>query len=503
MSKKETAGKVFRSAQIEYPGGSDRVALSETDIENAAAKKDISVIDIEALKKLLNSDNIIEDYKKYCDESAKRIANLDTKKSMQFMRVLQEINSEKVLIDIIRSSGYKEFIDKEELLKYIQLKIDMYNKLIDTYIKMLDHNYKALKISTSQYKKMVSDLKSGKNIEKTSDKIMMYLDKNKNLWEKEWGADFTRFHGGKVFINLKENVWDISGNARCLYNMSTKWDIVILCHGTNLSPGKSLSKEEQEFVDKYIKLAIKYNKANLSKEDLEELKDKFSESDKRIIAKYSKDLDKLVDRYDINMNPYRYHGSHGFKTCLYLKDRLTGELKKAWGFAQPLKTPFGTFRDVNECLRACISNGAKSIKIMACNPGGYEIANDIRKMSDVKVDYQYYSVLMENIEDENILTESIDLKKILNKVKNYLDKFKSDSRKIFESLIDKFKKPIKLPFIKIKNNKPEIEDKSTTNKSDLIKDYNDANSSIEKQIFTMQDNIDRLNRAKELLLKLK
>ena len=79
MSKKETAGKLFNSAQIEYDGPlapSSKAALSETDIENSAANRDISVIDIEALKKLLNSDNIIEDYKKYCDESAERIAKL-------------------------------------------------------------------------------------------------------------------------------------------------------------------------------------------------------------------------------------------------------------------------------------------------------------------------------------------------------------------------------------------------------------------------------------------
>ena len=106
MKLKDTPGKVFRSSQIEQPGDkTDRVALSETDIENAAAKKDISVIDIKALKKLLNSDNILEDYKKYCDESAKKIANLDSNKSMQFMRVLQELNSEQALIDLIRSSG--------------------------------------------------------------------------------------------------------------------------------------------------------------------------------------------------------------------------------------------------------------------------------------------------------------------------------------------------------------------------------------------------------------
>ena len=509
MSKKQTAGKVFDSAQIEYDGpmSTSKAALSETDIENSAANRDISVIDIEALKKLLNSDNIIEDYEKYCDESAKRIAKLDYEKSMQFMRCLKDLNSEKALIELVRSSGYQKFIDKEELLKYIQLKIDMYNKLINTYIEMLDHNYKALKISTKQYNKMVSDLKSGKNVGAVADTILSKLNENKHLWERKWGADFTKFNGGKVFMNLKENIWNISGNARSLYNLSTKWDIIILCHGTDLTPGKSLTKEEQEFVNKYKSLASKYGKDKLSKKELEELKEEFSDEDKKIIEKYSKNLNKLIDRYDVNMDPYRYFGMYGFKTCLYIKDRLTGELKRGWGFAQPLETPFGTFRDVNECLRACISNGAKSIKVLSCNPGGYEIANDIKKMTDVTVNYQNYSVLIEGSsyidDDYDVLTEAIDLKKLVSKVKGFLTKFKSNSEKVFSAMSDKFNKPVKLPFIEVKNNKPNVSSESATSKSDLMRKYNEANSSIEKQISTMQNNIDNLNKARELLLKLK
>lgn len=503
MKLKDTPGKVFRSSQIEQPGDkTDRVALSETDIENAAAKKDISVIDIKALKKLLNSDNILEDYKKYCDESAKKIANLDSNKSMQFMRVLQELNSEQALIDLIRSSGYKEFIDKDELIEYINLKIEFYEKVINTYVKMLDHNYKALKITTSQYKKMRSDLVAGRNISKTADKVLTYLENNRKLWERNWGADFTKLSGGKVFMNVNENVWNISGNARTLYNMSTNWDIVILCHGTDVSPGKSISKEEKEFVEKYKELAIKFGKTNLSKDDIKKLEDEFDEKDKKVIQKYSKNLNKLIERYDINMDPYRYYGQYGFKVCLYIKNRLNGELKKNWGFARPLNTPYGTFRDVNECIRACISNGAKSIKIMACNPGHYEIADDIRKMSDIKIDYQYYSVLMENSEYD-VLTEGIDFRKIKDKIKKYLDDYKEKSNKIFKSLSDKFSKTIKLPFIHIKNKKPDTKEESVTNKADLLRCYNEANISIESEISNMQKSIDKLNEAKDIISKLK
>ena len=73
---------------------------------------------------------------------------------MQFLKCLQDVNSETSLIKLLRESGYEEFIDKEELIKYINLKIEIYYTMINAYIKMLDHNYKALKISTSQYKKM-------------------------------------------------------------------------------------------------------------------------------------------------------------------------------------------------------------------------------------------------------------------------------------------------------------------------------------------------------------
>lgn len=496
---KETKGKVFRAAQFEDPDiKGDKVAMSETDIENSAAKKDISVIDIEAIKKLLNSDNIIEDYNKYCDESAKRIAALSNDKSTQFMRVLRELNSEAALLKLIRDSGYQEFTNKEELIKYIQLKIDMYNSIINAYINMLEHNYKALKISEAECNKMVKKLKSGKEVGKTADKILDLLEKNKKLWSVSWGADFTKLGGGKVFMNLKENVWDISGNARSIYNMSTQWDVVILCHGTDITPGRSLTQEEKEFVEKYKNLARKANSNKLSKEDIKKFEDEFTEADKKILSKY-KNIDKLLARYDINFNNYssRYYSESGLKKGLYIKDRLLGELKKNWGFASPLTTPYGTFRDVNECLRACIEHGEKSIKIMACNPGHYEIAPDIRKMKDIKIDYQYYSVLMEN--SETVLDEAIDLKSIVDKTKSFLNDFKERSSKIFKSIFQNKFVDIKLPFISIKDNKAKIEDKQIKSGSELARAYESSNNSIMKEITNAQNSIKLLEEAKEIL----
>lgn len=495
---KSTKGKIFRNVQFE-DSKYDRVAISETDIENCTAKKDISIIDIDSIKKLLNSDNIIEDYNKYCDESAKRIANLDNSKSTNFVKILKEMNSDAALLRLIRESGYTEFTDKEELIKYINIKINMYNSVINSYIKMIEHNYKALKISEEESKKIINNLKSGKDISKTSDKIIELLEKNKSKWKTSWGADFRKFGAGKVFMNLNENVWDIVGNARSLYNMSTQWDVVILCHGTDITPGRSLTNEEKEFVEKYRKLAIKLNKDNLSKEDIENLEKEFTDSDKKILAKY-KNINKLLDRYDINFKDYsnRYIRNNTFRACLYVKDILLGEVKKNWGFAKPLYTPYGTFRDVNECIRACIENGDKSIKIMACNPGHYELASDIKAMKNIKIDYQYYSVLIEN--SYISLTESVDME---NKISNLLNKIKQKSSKIFNNILHpniKFSN-FKLPFISIKNKKPNIENKNIKTSQDLTKAYEMANDSIINEILLTQKNIDILQKAKELLKK--
>ena len=67
---------------------------------------------------------------------------------------------------------------------------------------------------------------------------------------------------------------------------------------------------------------------------------------------------------------------------------------------------------------------------MACNPGHYELASDIRAMKNVKIDYQYYSVLIEN--SYISLTESADGK---NKISNLLNKIKQKSSKIFNNIL--------------------------------------------------------------------
>ena len=68
-------GRVVDAAQLEW-FKDDKGTLSERDVETSASHRDVSIIDIKALEELLKSDNIIEDYNKYCDESAKRVAQM-------------------------------------------------------------------------------------------------------------------------------------------------------------------------------------------------------------------------------------------------------------------------------------------------------------------------------------------------------------------------------------------------------------------------------------------
>lgn len=490
---------IFRVPQFEEQGAR-RLALSDSDVEETSAHKDLSIVDIESLKKLLKSDDIIKDYNKYCDESAKRISQQDSQKMLLFIKLLRDVNSEESLERLIRESGYHDFDDPQELREYIEKRIETYNKMLESYKEMLEHNYKALKISTDSYKKLSKSLNvdTGKKLSKSLDTIMDKLEKNRRLWERSWGCDFTKLNGGKVFMNPKENVWEWAHNIRTLYNHSLKFDVILLCHGTNLTPGKHLSDEEIRFIEKYEKLSEKYSK-KLSKKELEDLKKEMTEEDRKIVEKYSKNLNKLLDQYDVMMNPYRYYNNYGFKLFLYVKDRLKGNLKKNWGFAQPLTTEYGTFRDVNECIRACIANGNKRIQVMACNPGHYQIADDIKKMTDVRVSYQRYCVLTESYDEFNgeTLTEGISLKSIKEKVGNFLKSFKEKSKKILSVINPKDK--LNMVIINIKNKRASLTKLSSVKGDEVIKTYETANNEICDKIEELQINIKKLQIAKSLI----
>ena len=233
-----------------------------------------------------------------------------------------------------------------------------------------------------------------------SSRIYNKLNARSKDWKRNWGADFKAFGGGLVFMNPDENIWEYSRNVETLFNLAQTYDIVVYCHGTNVTPGHHLSEAEYSLAEKIDKMMQTKETKKVSVA-VQELEDSLTQDEKAILKKYSDK--KLMRYYKVQSGELeRYY----YNDFLYIRDRIRGDLRKQWGFGSPLKTPYGVFRDVNEFCRECVRRGHKKIKIMSCNPGHYKIAKDLLNMKDIDIDYQVYSIFVESTADamyENLL----------------------------------------------------------------------------------------------------
>lgn len=493
---KNNKGHIFNPRNMDDMD--ELASLSERDIEESVAKRSVSIIDRNGLEKILKADDIIGEYNKYCDESAKRIVNLEKYDQTYIINALRNEMSDEVLVSEIRKYGYKNFSeDEKEMLKlFIEEKLILYDNLINSYIKILDHNYKTLKINVDEYEKMSKELRMGKNINDNTNTIIATLERNRHIWERPWGADFTKFGGGKVFINTTENMTDFDFDAKSLFNTSLRYDVTIICHGTDYGPSMILTEDELRFMKKYKSLLIKYNKAKFTPDELVEMTNELDENDLKILKRYSKDLKKLEKAYDIttdvdfSMYAFSQYPPE-FRKCIIVMDILNGTLRKRWCFGRQLKTPYGDFKDVNDCLRACISHGNKKINILSCNPGHYELDDDILAMKDIIINYQYFSVWIESAFDifknirNNIKRFDMFTKELTNNVNN-----------LAKSMSKGFDKSIGITYIEFdKMNRLITSTKHYSDKSSVLKGYYENAKNINNNVMQIKSNIQLLHNC--------
>lgn len=397
MPSDKNSGLLVKEPHMTNLMGKPEAVVSESDMENSAAHKDLSVINFDEINKVIHADNKESTWAEYRKGAAKRIWNCSV--SVLYVKYLKDRNTETTFIKFISEHGFPILKGAEEIVNYMNDKLKLFKGIVDRYKDELDNNYTKYGLNKAEAIKLLKDIKNDK-FAHISSRIYNKLNARSKEWKRNWGADFKAFGGGLVFMNPDENIWEYSRNVETLFNLAQTYDIVVYCHGTNVTPGHHLSEAEYSLAEKIDKMMQSKETKKVSVA-VKELEDSLTQDEKEILKKYSDK--KLMRYYKVQSGELdRYY----YNDFLYIRDRIRGDLRKQWGFGSPLKTPYGVFRDVNEFCRECVRRGHKKIKIMSCNPGHYKIAKDLLNMKDIDIDYQVYSIFVESTADamyENLL----------------------------------------------------------------------------------------------------
>lgn len=397
MPSDKNSGLLVKEPHMTNLMGKPEAVVSESDMENSAAHKDLSVINFDEINKVIHADNKESTWAEYRKGAAKRIWNCSV--SVLYVKYLKDRNTETTFIKFISEHGFPVLKGAEEIVNYMNDKLKLFKGIVGRYKDELDNNYTKYGLTKAEAIKLLKDIKNDK-FAHISSRIYNKLNARSKDWKRNWGADFKAFGGGLVFMNPDENIWEYSRNVETLFNLAQTYDIVVYCHGTNITPGHHLSEAEYSLAEKIDKMMQTKETKKVSVA-VQELEDSLTQDEKAILKKYSDK--KLMRYYKVQSGELeRYY----YNDFLYIRDRIRGDLRKQWGFGSPLKTPYGVFRDVNEFCRECVRRGHKKIKIMSCNPGHYKIAKDLLNMKDIDIDYQVYSIFVESTADamyENLL----------------------------------------------------------------------------------------------------
>lgn len=397
MPSDKNSGLLVKEPHMTNLMGKPEAVVSESDMENSAAHKDLSVINFDEINKVIHADNKESTWAEYRKGAAKRIWNCSV--SVLYVKYLKDRNTETTFIKFISEHGFPVLKGAEEIVNYMNDKLKLFKGIVGRYKDELDNNYTKYGLTKAEAIKLLKDIKNDK-FAHISSRIYNKLNARSKDWKRNWGADFKAFGGGLVFMNPDENIWEYSRNVETLFNLAQTYDIVVYCHGTNVTPGHHLSEAEYSLAEKIDKMMQTKETKKVSVA-VQELEDSLTQDEKAILKKYSDK--KLMRYYKVQSGELdRYY----YNDFLYIRDRIRGDLRKQWGFGSPLKTPYGVFRDVNEFCRECVRRGHKKIKIMSCNPGHYKIAKDLLNMKDIDIDYQVYSIFVESTADamyENLL----------------------------------------------------------------------------------------------------
>lgn len=344
-------------------------------------------IDKEKLQAIIESKNIVEEYKLYLNLEIDKInkrefininnINKDNKK---------QLNSNTTGIDNIIKATYDTLIDmgidKSRIKRYIvdtfyevsddpkvikkllQLRINYNNKIISLLQKMLRLNYKVLGISQEEANHYINNLndKDSKVSNLNIKKVKQLVFKNRHKFVFKDKIDLRPLGFGVCFHTSRYTGLEDFTTLERMLQLIMRYDVIIMGHGSNVDANTvdKISNIEQDR-DRITSNKIKNQDIN-----------------KDIINKnYAQKYDKLHDEYKDTIKKAKYEWS-----------------------VQPIRTDKGTFSNMDELVRSLIKQGFKSIYILSCNPGHYELADDIKKTKGVRIHMGNNSILAESTIEE-------------------------------------------------------------------------------------------------------
>lgn len=452
------------------------IDIAGEDLSDIFLHKNIGNFDIESIYSKIDSSNLIDTYNAYINEEIDKIVDLSGKDEILFVKNMKEHYGSEETKKLFSKVGYDDITDPIKVKFYFLARIDLYNNLISKYIDILKYNYSQLNIEDSD--KMISDLINNKNSHEIIDKIHTYIQNNPELWETDYGASFEKFGGGIAIFDRDDKSVSSTFTIKNMFTNSLIYDVVIYGHGTYFVKGSYVSDDELLILDMYD--TIKENNPKLNKNELFNLfMNELSTTQYKTYIDSKKDLNKLINKFKNTVDTSK----------LSMFELFLSKAHFDWGFARPMKTPYGIYRSVDALILKLIDSGYKSIKLYVCNPNGYEIPDTVKYLKDVTVSYSKGSVLVENSE---VLEESIHdfLGTFINKVKdcitNIFDSIKSTAsiflNKSNKSISKKDDNYVKIyNFIEIQNGKLVLSSKIFKNNKELKKYVMNSISDIEKE----------------------
>ena len=423
----------FASAQVRsFVSSNDGVLQARTKADHDS-ESNINILNEEKLKLLKESQDIVKEYELYksCQFDAifnSNFANEEIKNSnKQKLPQLNNFLKIKTIYDILLNHGipkneitnflkeqyfpsFENSTNKEaDIRKWVNLKINYIEGIKGTLRKMLQTNYELFNISIKEMNKLSKDIN-----ENNFENFQKMFNKNIDKFTKFGGQvfDFRKIGLGCVCssVNFAKDSDDIYNGLKdikvqTLYNWITRYDVVLLAHGTDrdgelAKADKFIKKSNhgiqfnKESMDK-LKLNIQKNESlhneyknqidaynqNPNKSDKEKIeyiieKDKFIqhqiEFDKSHIKHFADELK------NYNKNVVKWNG---------YKDKVNSKFKENCWIVEKTITPSGSggYSKVEDWIRQVIKEGFKRIYIVSCNPGHHDLPDDLKNNKHVLI----------------------------------------------------------------------------------------------------------------------
>jgi len=387
----------------------EKISINSKGALSSRDERTIEDLDKNKLKLIIESNNIVEEYNEYLnlefDKLDKRKTNLsgfdyNIKLGIESLRELgvKENDIRKVVLDTF----FEVSDDPKVIKKFLQLRINYNTKIVNLLQKMLRNNYQILGISNEEAEKLNKNLKDDKSSAKSIIEIKQLILNNKSKFIKSGKVDLRELGFGVAYITQKD-LREITEFVTLdkLIQILMRYDCMVIGHGSGIngeSAGKynNLSNTRNTIEDKHNDLVTKYNDLYDEYKKEKQKNPDFGKTERgKMILSKIKDLDSKSDRTSALLNNNVDH----------LKD-VINNAKYTWGI-QPISTEHGgTFDDMNSLVRELIKEGNKSIYIMSCNPGHYQLDPELRNVKGVHIRMSINNMLSEDFIDYDYQIEN-------------------------------------------------------------------------------------------------